>query len=160
MRYPTKTSMKEFCDTIAASIARYEKYCYWASKVGGQAFFPKTASTKEKTQGDHCKERSKENQESKGWRVREDSFFRSRFLRLENARKISSLLKSADCKRGRRKGATSKKTSKSVKKFFDTFRQFSCGPKKVKNRQKCQKVFDTFRQFPRGTIFPAPFGGL
>ena len=43
---------------------------------------------------------------------------------------------SADCKRGRRKGATSKKrqkSSKSVKKFFDTFRQFS-----------------------RGTFFPAP----
>ena len=38
--------------------------------------------------------------------------------------------KSADCKRGQRKGAT----SKNVKKFFDTFRQFS-----------------------RGTCFPAPF---
>ena len=33
MRYPTKTSTKEFfCNTIAASIARYEKYRYWASK--------------------------------------------------------------------------------------------------------------------------------
>ena len=32
MRYPTKTSTKEFCDSIAASIARYEKYRYWASK--------------------------------------------------------------------------------------------------------------------------------
>ena len=32
VRYPTKTSTKEFCDTIAASIARYEKYRYWASK--------------------------------------------------------------------------------------------------------------------------------
>ena len=28
-RYPTKTSTKEFCETIAASIARYEKYRYW-----------------------------------------------------------------------------------------------------------------------------------
>ena len=32
VRYPTKTCTKEFCDTIAASIARYEKYRYWASK--------------------------------------------------------------------------------------------------------------------------------
>ena len=28
VRYPTKTSTKENCDTIAASIARYEKYRY------------------------------------------------------------------------------------------------------------------------------------
>ena len=41
MRYPTKTGTKEFCDTIAASIARYEKYRYWASK---NATFSKTAS--------------------------------------------------------------------------------------------------------------------
>ena len=32
VRYPTKASTKEFCDTIATSIARYEKYRYWASK--------------------------------------------------------------------------------------------------------------------------------
>ena len=32
MRYLTKTSTKKFSDTIAASIARYEKYRYWASK--------------------------------------------------------------------------------------------------------------------------------
>ena len=51
------------------------------------------------------------------------------------------------------------KSSKSVKKFFDTFRQCSRRAKNVKNRQKCQKFFDTFRQFSRGTIFPAPFGG-
>ena len=29
---PKKTSTKEFCDTIATSIARYEKYRCWASK--------------------------------------------------------------------------------------------------------------------------------
>ena len=29
---PTKTSTKYFCDTIATSIARYEKYRCWASK--------------------------------------------------------------------------------------------------------------------------------
>ena len=34
VRYPIKTSTKEFCDTIATSIARYEKYRCWASKCG------------------------------------------------------------------------------------------------------------------------------
>ena len=33
VRYPIKTSPKEFCDTIATSIARYEKYRCWASKM-------------------------------------------------------------------------------------------------------------------------------
>ena len=62
---------------------------------------------------------------------------------------------SADCKRGRWKGATSKKrqkSSKSVKKFFDTFRQFSRRAKNVKNRQKVSKsfstLFDNFRAAP------------
>ena len=32
VRYPTRTSMKEFCDTIATHIERYEKYRCWASK--------------------------------------------------------------------------------------------------------------------------------
>ena len=32
VRYPTKTNTKRNCDTIATSIARYEKYRYWASK--------------------------------------------------------------------------------------------------------------------------------
>ena len=35
VRYPIKTSTKEFCDTIATSIARYEKYRCWASKNTG-----------------------------------------------------------------------------------------------------------------------------
>ena len=70
-------------------------------------------------------------------------------------------LKSADCKRGRRKGATSKnvknrqKVSKSFSTLFDNFR------KNVKKRQKSpksvKKFFDTFRHFSRGTFFPAPF---
>ena len=34
MRFPEKTSTKEFCDTIGTSIARYEKYRFWASKSG------------------------------------------------------------------------------------------------------------------------------
>ena len=88
---------------------------------------------------------------------------------------------SADCKRGRRKGATSKnvknrqkvsksfstifaqgkkrqKSSKSVKKFFDTFRQFSRRAKKrQKSSKSVKKFFNTFRQFSRGPFFPAPF---
>ena len=32
VRYLIKTSTKTFCDTIATSIARYEKYRCWASK--------------------------------------------------------------------------------------------------------------------------------
>ena len=39
VRYPKKTSTKEFCDTIAASIARYEKYRSWASKPPTKASF-------------------------------------------------------------------------------------------------------------------------
>ena len=35
VRYPTKTITRDFCDTIAAGIARYEKYRCWASKVLG-----------------------------------------------------------------------------------------------------------------------------
>ena len=53
---------------------------------------------------------------------------------------------SADCKRGRRKGATSKKrqkSSKSVKKFFDTFRRFPKTSKIVKKRQKVFRHFST-----------------
>ena len=46
------------------------------------------------------------------------------------------------------------KSSKSVKKFFDNFR---AGQKTSKIDKKCQNVF---RHFSRGTIFPAPFGGL
>ena len=44
------------------------------------------------------------------------------------------------------------KSSKSVKKFFDTFRQFSRRAKNVKNRQKASKsfstLFDNFRAAP------------
>ena len=49
------------------------------------------------------------------------------------------------------------KSSKSVKKFFDNFR---AGQKRQKSSKSVKKFFDTFRQFSRGTIFPAPFGGL
>ena len=44
------------------------------------------------------------------------------------------------------------KSSKSVEKFFDTFRQFSRRAKNVKNRQKVSKslstLFDNFRAAP------------
>ena len=33
VRYPIKTNTKEFCDTIATSIARYQKYRCWASQT-------------------------------------------------------------------------------------------------------------------------------
>ena len=56
--------------------------------------------------------------------------------------------KSADCKRGRRKGAT----SKIVKKCQKYFRHFSRRAKNVKNRQKVSKsfstLFDNFRAAP------------
>ena len=32
MQCAEETSTKEFCDTIATCIARYEKYHYWVSK--------------------------------------------------------------------------------------------------------------------------------
>ena len=48
-------------------------------------------------------------------------------------------------------------SSKSVKKFFDTFRHFSHRAKNVKNRQKVSKIFKSyFRHFSTGTSFPAP----
>ena len=56
---------------------------------------------------------------------------------------------SADCKRGRRKGAPSKKrqkSSKSVKEFFDTFRQFLAQGKK--SSKSVKKFFDNFRAAP------------
>ena len=62
---------------------------------------------------------------------------------------------SADCKRGRRKGAMAKNLKnrqKVSKKFFDTFRQFSRRAKNIKNRQKVSKsfstLFDNFRAAP------------
>ena len=52
---------------------------------------------------------------------------------------------------GRKKGAA-RKLSKSVKIFFDTFRQFSRRAKNVKNRQKVSQsfstLFDNFRAAP------------
>ena len=68
---------------------------------------------------------------------------------------------SADCKKGRRKGATLKNVKnrqKVSKSFFSTI--FAQGKKRQKSSKSVKKFFDSFRQFSRGTIFPAPFGGL
>ena len=41
VRYPIETSTKQFCDTIATRIARYEKYRCWASKDEPREFASK-----------------------------------------------------------------------------------------------------------------------
>ena len=67
---------------------------------------------------------------------------------------------SADCKRGRRKGATSKnvknrqKESKSFSTLFDNFR---AGQKTSKIVRKCQKVFRHFSTIFARHLFSGPF---
>ena len=52
------------------------------------------------------------------------------------------------------------KSSKIVKKFFDTFRQFSRRAKNVKNRQKVSKIFSTlFDNFRAAPFFRPLLGG-
>ena len=52
------------------------------------------------------------------------------------------------------------KSSKNVKKFFDTFRQFSRRAKNVKNRQKVSKIFSTlFDNFRAAPFFRPLLGG-
>ena len=51
------------------------------------------------------------------------------------------------------------KSSKSVKKFFDTFRHFSRRAKSVKNRQKVSKHFSTLFDKFRAAPFFRPFLG-
>ena len=69
-------------------------------------------------------------------------------------------LGSADCKRGRRKGATSKnvknrqKASKSFSTLFDNFR---AGQKTSKIVKKCQKVFRHFSTIFARHLFSGPF---
>ena len=70
---------------------------------------------------------------------------------------------SADCKRGWRKGATSKnvKNRQKVSKYFRHFSTiFAQGKKRQKSSKSVKNIFDTFRQFSHGTRFQAPFGGL
>ena len=51
------------------------------------------------------------------------------------------------------------KSSKSVKKFFDTFRQFSRRAKNVKNRQKTSNFFRHFSTIFARHLFSDPFWG-
>ena len=51
------------------------------------------------------------------------------------------------------------KSSRNVKKFFDTFRQFSRGAKIVKNRQKVSKSFSTLCDNFRAAPFFRPLLG-
>ena len=73
---------------------------------------------------------------------------------------VLRLLWSADCKRGRRKGATSKnvknrqKVSKSFSTLFDNFR---AGQKTSKIVKKCQKVFRHFSTLFARHLFSGPF---
>ena len=70
------------------------------------------------------------------------------------------IVTSADCKRGRRKGATSKnvknrqKVSKSFSTLFDNFR---AGQKTSKIVKKCQKVFRHFSTIFARHLFSGPF---
>ena len=53
------------------------------------------------------------------------------------------------------------KTSKNRQKVSKSFSTLLAqGKKRQKSSKSVKKFFDTFRQFSRGTIFPAPFGGL
>ena len=71
-----------------------------------------------------------------------------------------SFLRSADCKRGRRKGATSKnvKNRQKVSKGFSTlFDNFRAGQKTSKIVKKCQKVFRHFSTIFARHLFSGPF---
>ena len=83
-----------------------------------------------------------------------------RKLQLQLHKKMVFKLKSADCKRGRRKGATSKnvknrqKASKSFSTLFDNFR---AGQKTSKIVKKYQKVFRHFSTIFARHLFSGPF---
>ena len=75
-------------------------------------------------------------------------------------RKFGHTLLSADRKRGRLKGSTSKNvqtSSRGAKNIFDTFRT---GQKKSKIAKNVKNNFLHFQQFSCGANFPAPFRGL
>ena len=81
--------------------------------------------------------------------------FRLRFPSRNGQENVSGLQK-GPAERGHVKKR--QKTSKSVKKFFDTFRQFSRRAKNVKNRQKVSKSFSTlFDNFHAAPFFRRPF---
>ena len=69
-------------------------------------------------------------------------------------------LESADCKRGRRKGATSKNVKKPQKVFRHFSKIFLRRAKNVKNRQKVSKSFSTlFDNFRAAPFFRPLLGG-
>ena len=74
---------------------------------------------------------------------------------------LSTALFSADCKRGRRERGHEKKrqkSSKSVEKFFDTFRQiFAQGKKRQKSSKSVKNIFDTFSTIFAHPLFSGPF---
>ena len=84
----------------------------------------------------------------------------TRLVKKWQTRESPLVLHSADCKRGRRKGATSKnvknrqKVSKSVSTLFDNFR---AGQKTSKIVKKCQKVFRHFSTIFARHLFSGPF---
>ena len=96
-------------------------------------------------------------------------FFRPCFSRVEAPHKnsrpklsafspIFSGLQKGPARRGHVKKR--QKSSKSVKKFSDTFRQFSCRAKNVKNRQKASNSFSTlFNNFRAAPYFRPLLGG-
>ena len=87
-------------------------------------------------------------------------FTRLRLCRPRGTRTHFETFLSADCKRGRRKGATSKnvknrqKVSKSFSTLFDNFR---AGQKTSKIVKKCQKVFRHFSTIFARHLFSGPF---
>ena len=88
------------------------------------------------------------------------SITRSGLRRCSNStskKRFESKLLSADCKRGRKKGAA-RKLSKSVEKLFDTFWRFLTFFALRENCRKVSKNFLTlFDVFWRGPFPPAPF---
>ena len=77
----------------------------------------------------------------------------------ENLQKFCGI-KPADCKRGRRKEATSKKIKnrqKASKSFSTLFDNFRAGQKTSKIVKKCQKVFRHFPTIFARHLFSGPF---
>ena len=81
-----------------------------------------------------------------GPRKSQPPFWKPTLLANPEHGKVIPTTESADCKRGRRKGATSKnvKNRQKVSKIFRHFSTiFAQGEKKVKNRQRVSKSFST-----------------
>ena len=103
-------------------------------------------------------------QKSKGWRVRETEKSEVRELSGKESGNSSGTPFLSGPQKGPAERGHVKKTSKIIKKCQKYFRDFSTffaqGKKIQKSSKRVKIFFDTFRQFSRGTSFPAPFGGL